>query len=99
MIKYEEYMYMYNKIYGYTIALYHESSVVLFQAVECKNVECVMLLLQHTADVDTRDRNGDTAVHVAVDNSFTAILRLLIKSGADINIKNKVCNSFIFINP
>jgi ankyrin repeat protein len=49
-----------------------------------------MLLLQHTADVDTRDRHGDTAIHVAVKNSYTNILRLLIKSGADIDLRNKV---------
>lgn len=45
------------------------------------------LLIKYGADVNFRDRNGDTALHVAFDHNHKMI-KHLVKAGADVNAKN-----------
>ncbi len=46
------------------------------------------LLLQHGADINGRNRDGNTALHLAVFLGHAETAELLIKNGADINTKN-----------
>ena len=46
------------------------------------------LLLQHGADVNGRNRDGNTALHLAVFLGHAETAELLIKNGADVNTKN-----------
>ncbi len=46
------------------------------------------LLLQHGADINGRNRDGNTALHLAAFLGRAETAELLIKNGADINTKN-----------
>lgn len=46
------------------------------------------LLLQHRADINGRNGDGNTALHLAVFLGHAETAELLIKNGADINTKN-----------
>ena len=63
---------------------------VYLQAVECNQDECVNLLLEYKAEVDVRDQDSNTALHIAVKEGLTNIVALLIRYGANVNFKNKV---------
>ena len=63
---------------------------VYLQAVECNQDECVNLLLEYKAEVDVRDQDSNTALHIAVKEGLTNIVALLIRYGANVNLKNKV---------
>lgn len=62
----------------------------VFQAVECCQEECVTQLLEYKADVDARDCDSNTALHIAVKEGYTNLVARLIEAGADVNLKNKV---------
>lgn len=46
------------------------------------------LLLQHGADISGRNRDGNTALHLAVFLGRAETVELLVKNGADVNAKN-----------
>ena len=46
------------------------------------------LLLQHGADINGRNRDGNTALHLAVFLGHAETAELLINNGADVNTKN-----------
>ena len=50
--------------------------------------QAVELLLQHGADVNGRNRDDNTALHLAVFLGHAETAELLLKSGADVNVKN-----------
>ena len=50
--------------------------------------EAAALLLQHGADINGRNRDGNTALHLAVFLGRAETAELLLKSGADVNAKN-----------
>ena len=64
--------------------------LLYLQAVECNQDECVNLLLEYKAEVDVRDQDSNTALHIAVKEGLTNIVALLIRYGANVNLKNKV---------
>ena len=39
-------------------------------------------------------KDGDTAIHIAFKNKFVEAVGLLIKGGADLNVKNRVISFF-----
>ena len=51
--------------------------------------DVIRLLLQKGADVNKRDRFGDTPVHYAAWENSTEAIATLIEHGASINITNK----------
>ena len=50
--------------------------------------EAAELLLQHGADINGKNRDGNTALHLAVFLGHAETAKLLLKSGADVNAKN-----------
>lgn len=48
------------------------------------------LLLEHRANVDAVDRDGDSSLHIAVRHGYTNIVKTLLRNGAGIDKKNKV---------
>ena len=67
----------------------HESTVLILST-RNERLDIMKLLVKHGADVNAQDKYGMTALHYA--NPKNKILQdFLIKSGADINIKN-ICS-------
>ncbi len=56
----------------------------LHRAVITGEEDIVRLLLQHHANVNSRDKNGRTALDLAIDIGDVAIVKILLAHGADI---------------
>lgn len=52
-------------------------------------VRVVAALLKHGADPNAADRNGNTALHVAIEHGRGDLLPLLLEHGGDLSAKNK----------
>jgi ankyrin repeat protein len=63
-----------------------DGSDALLRAVRRGHVEVARALLAHGADVDTRDKQGRTPVMYAVQDNGAAMVALLIKEGAHLNL-------------
>jgi len=59
------------------------------QAATHGDVESARRLLQSGADVDSRDRYGQTALMQAAHHGHEALVELLIENGADLNVTAK----------
>ena len=61
----------------------------LIQAAENGHLEIVKLLLQHNADVNTRKKDGDTALTAAIvaPGSYKDIVEVLLQQNADVNVQ------------
>ena len=68
-------------------ALYFEMPPLTW-AVTAGQTEAAELLLQHGADINGRNRDGNTALHLAVFLGRAETAELLLKNGADVNTKN-----------
>ena len=58
-------------------------------AVDARNFELVELLIEARVDVNHRNVDGWTSLHVASSRSRHKFAKLLITAGADVNLKNK----------
>jgi ankyrin repeat protein len=56
---------------------------------EAALLEAVKLCIEHGADVDAFNANGQTAVHLAVQKGANTIVRYLAEKGAKLDLKNK----------
>ena len=52
--------------------------------------ECAAQLLRNGAKVNQTDKDGKTALMMAVVNGHTALVELLLDKGADISLKSEV---------
>lgn len=52
-------------------------------------LECVVSLLAHEAEIDLRDKDGNTPLHIAVEKKLIPIVQCMVVFGCDINAKNK----------
>ncbi len=65
-------------------------------AVSCGTLESVQLLLDHGANVESRDISKRTPLHDAVMRGFVDTCKLLIESGAQVNAKDMSGSTPIF---
>ncbi|NXH98958.1 ANKR7 protein, partial [Pachycephala philippinensis] len=62
----------------------------LMKAVQCQQEKCVAILLEHGADPNLADADGNTALHLAVLScSNTTVAELLLEHNANIDAQNK----------
>ena len=47
--------------------------------------------------LNTKDFDGNTPLHIAIDCGFTELAQLLIEKGADLNISNNSGKSFLYL--
>ena len=73
---------------GTDINALHFEMPPLTWAVTMGQIEAAELLLQHGADINGRNRDSNTALHLAVFLGRAEIAELLIKNGADVNTRN-----------
>lgn len=52
--------------------------------------EVAELLLANEADMEAKDVNGNTPLHVAAQNQQTGLVQLLLETGADPDSENLV---------
>jgi hypothetical protein len=64
----------------------------LHWAALCRNLDCARILVQAGANLDLQDKEGRTPLHNAVQNADRAMIKMLIKNGASIEIpdNNKI---------
>ncbi len=65
------------------------SEIPLFRAVAQNDNGAVKQQINSGFDVDTKDKGGETALHVAVQHGNLEIIRFLLEKGAKVSIKDK----------
>ena len=79
------------KTYGKSQQLSTEAKapdISLLKAAKDGNIEDVKLLIANGADVNARDKDGETPLHKASSRGEKEIIELLIAKGADVNAKD-----------
>ena len=56
---------------------------------EKQSLSAIELALQQGSKIDTSDREGDTALHIAAARRQDTVIEFLVGKGADVNAKNK----------
>ena len=56
---------------------------------ESRSTETVALLLDNGSELSARDREGKSALHIAVERCDKQIVSLLVGSGAEVNLVDK----------
>lgn len=51
--------------------------------------ECVVSLLSHDAEIDILDKDGNSALHLAIEKKLVNIVQCLVVFGCDFNLPNK----------
>ena len=59
------------------------------EAIKEGDIQTVMQHLNAGTDVNTKDERGETAIFSAVVGGYNEIIKILIKKGADVGVKNK----------
>lgn len=65
----------------------------LLEAARGGDVAQVQHLLASGVDVDVRDENDNTALHLAAGYGYTELARLLVHSGADVDARGRIGNT------
>lgn len=65
-----------------------EPDVKLCDAVWDGNEETVKDLIILGADVNTFSQNGNTPLHLAIEQGYLEIIKILVQSGADVNLRD-----------
>jgi len=65
------------------------SEIPLFTAIASEENETVKQLIISGFNVNTKDKNNQTALHVAVEHGNLEIIKFLLERGAKVNLKSK----------
>ena len=63
---------------------------LLHQAAKLEESEYILVMVKTSVDINAIDKDGNTALHKAADNTFGENVKILLELGADKNIKNKI---------
>ena len=63
---------------------------LLHQAAKLEESEHILAMVKTSVDINAIDKDGNTALHKAADNTFGENVKILLELGADKNIKNKI---------
>ena len=66
-----------------------QQATPLHYAVFAKAENCARFLTRNRADVNLKDKLGNTPLHIAVLQKDVAMCHILVDGGADAGIKNK----------
>lgn len=69
---------------GMPVNLYFNGTTPIIKAVENGFKETIEFLIAEGADLEAKDRDGDTALHTAINWLKVEVVELLIKAGADL---------------
>lgn len=58
-------------------------------AIESGHMDCVQTLIDHQADVNAADQDGQTPLHIAAGNGNVQCLKWLVTRGANVNVTNR----------
>ena len=65
--------------------------------IENKGIKTVKLLLDKGADKNAKNKNGETAVFMAVKDNRPEVLKVLVAAKADVNIPDKDGKTALFM--
>uniref|UniRef100_A0A7S2TJ10 Ankyrin repeat protein n=1 Tax=Lotharella oceanica TaxID=641309 RepID=A0A7S2TJ10_9EUKA len=74
---------------GATVFAHRNGCQAIHVAVRHGNPEVASLLLKNGADVNAKNRFGDTALHIAVVRACKKCTEVLVQNGADPKIENR----------
>ena len=66
-----------------------DPNIIIFQTATMMNIDIITLYLKYQANPNLQDDDGQTPLHRAVQHNDIAIVRLLLKAGADHTIRDK----------
>lgn len=69
---------------GMPVNLYFNGTTPIIKAVEGGFKEAIEFLIAEGADLEVKDKDGDTALHTAINWLRVEVVELLIKAGADL---------------
>ena len=69
----------------------------LLHAASVGNTSFLKFLTHSGADVNCMDKDGNTALHKAVEKGHFSCVKVLLKSGADVNVLNNNDKSALFV--
>ncbi len=64
------------------------ATIPLMYAAMRGHTDCVEYLLQNGAQLDLKDRDGKTALHLAADGGHLEVIKKLVEKGQDVNRKD-----------
>ncbi|QRM13767.1 ankyrin repeat family protein [Fowlpox virus] len=77
-------------LYHGVIESYSLYPSLLHQSIMCNNKEVVLLLISMGFDVNAKDNEGNTPMHLAVQKNLVGIVKILLDKGADTSIINNL---------
>ena len=87
--------YICNKILIQTFRLRDKKTPLHFAVIQ-NNKAAVEYLINNDVNIDSIDKNGNTALHYAAKFGYQDLVSLLLNSGADDSVKNK--NNFTYLH-
>jgi len=61
------------------------------------HMNILLYLIQHGAGIDTTTVRGETALHLAARANQTDVMRILLRNGAQVDARARVCASFLLL--
>jgi ankyrin repeat protein len=80
-----------NSLGSFNIYFPHSQKIEdgqIFDVLEKGGIEELRVFLDHSADLNVKNKDGQAALHLAVEQGYSKAVRLLIEKGADVNVKN-----------